>query len=682
MYKLARPKKNAADTFSRVDNRYKLNVLHAAFICNASSATVRAIIERFPGDATLATRSGTFALHYAIKWLCENTQADGTSYPMALLHYFRARRMGSMSLDACSIQLRDISPAIVPEEPPEQLTLSDSHLVMLDIIKILVQLYPEAVHARSKERAFHSSLPIQYAIERRAPAALVAFLALQSTEDSWMFLVQQENVSSYMTLTLDQAVASGGVAAVRKLAEARDKDGRIALDIASSANRELIEGIILHLGRYRLDHQVYTSASSTVHLASDHFRDRRKARGMERNSGRLTHRLTSFKGSFISQGGFQTNSFAPERVILKVMRDAAAFTRERKFRSQLDGAFVVAAVRWHAEDCTLAMIKAERSLEDFISGGCFAGETHATIHALALQVARGVEHVHKHRVIHADLKPRNVLYSDGAWKLCDFDSAVYFNGYFDKSSKVSTAYCAPELAALFLGPEESHEVLSANLMAARRAVEGDGVSLLPPTPRAGRFKWAAITADMIRGKHVQQLQEDLALKERLMALKEAQTEGGQLPASPSVDVWSFGLILFQLVTGTKLFRMDDRDNINDGDVRELLFWPGLPGTNVEQLELVFNGAANHGRPCALSVQASTVSLLRACLHPSAGGRPATMSDAIRHSFLSPENAPRGKVLICSAPERGLDTATGNFDFPVMEAIQAMCSELGGLYTVA
>jgi serine/threonine protein kinase len=538
--------------------------------------------------------------------------------------------------------------------------LSESQQEWLEIVKMLVEVNPNAMHARSKDRLFSSSLPIQYAIQKRGPATLVACLALLDTEQSWMFLVQQDKVAHYVAAVLEQA---GGVDMVRKLADARDKDGRNALDVASATNRDLIENIILYLGRYQIDRDIYTSPTSTIHVV----RDRRQQIAVG-NAG--VQRIDP-------KAKRTTLQVEPEYLALKVMSDATAFKRELAFHRQLDAAFVVPLVRWHAEHCTLAMVKAERSLEEAIAGGCFSGDNPAAVHDIALQVARSIEHVHRMNVVHADIKPRNILSCAGQWKLADFDSATQINEYLNSSSKVSTGYCAPELAAWFLGPKEPLQVLNAKLADARVALS----DLARATPPPGRGRLAGYISQQMRLNSIHDLEQDVALRTQMEEGSD-ETGGEGVLASVKIDEWSFGVVLFQLIVGTKLFAMDTQDRLSAADVRKLLHWSGLPGTDVEKLRLAFQGAKHNGRPCPLVLRASAISFLRSFLRRSPTERPQNMSRAISHSFLTAENAPRGKVLICSAPEEGLDPETGKFDFPVMKKIQEMCSEYGDHYVVA
>ena len=99
--------------------------------------------------------------------------------------------------------------------------------------------------------------------------------------------------------------------------------------------------------------------------------------------------------------------------------------------------------------------------------------------------------------MHGDIKPKNIVRErkSGSWRLIDFDAATPFG--VKMGAKVSTAYMPPEIIHL-----------------------GDGNM---PT---------------------------------LKALCEVGNNNGieALDASAAVDVWSFGVLMFYLVTGSNLHR--------------------------------------------------------------------------------------------------------------------------------
>jgi serine/threonine protein kinase len=67
-----------------------------------------------------------------------------------------------------------------------------------------------------------------------------------------------------------------------------------------------------------------------------------------------------------------------------------------------------------------------------------------SIRAIVLKIVKCVAHLHDNGFIHGDLKPKNIMRSNGSFLLIDFDASAYIgSGYAGK--KVSTAYSSPEL---------------------------------------------------------------------------------------------------------------------------------------------------------------------------------------------------------------------------------------------
>jgi serine/threonine protein kinase len=62
------------------------------------------------------------------------------------------------------------------------------------------------------------------------------------------------------------------------------------------------------------------------------------------------------------------------------------------------------------------------------------------------QVAQGVEHAHKHKIIHRDLRPSNIMISeDGTAKITDFGTSAWLNSVPYASTRIgSPPYMAPE----------------------------------------------------------------------------------------------------------------------------------------------------------------------------------------------------------------------------------------------
>ena len=105
--------------------------------------------------------------------------------------------------------------------------------------------------------------------------------------------------------------------------------------------------------------------------------------------------------------------------------------------------------------------------------------------------------------------------------------------------------------------------------------------------------------------------------------RDARTDGG-LVARPSLDVWSVGVIVFELCTGRTLFAQDisNDDTVNPRDARRLCLWNGISDAELERV-LPRAEAAEHARACHL---------IRWCLSGDAEERP-TLDELVDHPFV-------------------------------------------------
>jgi Nif-specific regulatory protein len=76
----------------------------------------------------------------------------------------------------------------------------------------------------------------------------------------------------------------------------------------------------------------------------------------------------------------------------------------------------------------------------------FDGQNWEALYDVILQIASGLDHIHKSGIVHLDLKPSNILVSDaGVAKIMDFGLAIESRQVFDRTIRGTLQYMAPEV---------------------------------------------------------------------------------------------------------------------------------------------------------------------------------------------------------------------------------------------
>lgn len=327
----------------------------------------------------------------------------------------------------------------------------------------------------------------------------------------WFHVIQLENVKDLEVKVLEFVQRN------LELGYAKDKDGRIAVEMATPANRAVINSEYLWFGRYRVTESrpEHTSATCFVFKAADEENTDDAGNPMP-----VALKLMRMKAHFLREISARSCDFNSDYVVDIVNRYPQTDEELEKLGDE-EGADVggqLSLTKKQAEKFfCIVMPLANRNMFVALKQERFAGRNLDEIRHVFSQLLECIEHMHGKGVLHGDIKTLNIVRTeDVRWKMIDMDATCVI-GKDPVGFKSSSAYVPPE--AVYINEDRTKAVV------------------------------------------------------RSQFIKECEP----LVAHPSFDIWSLGCILYQLCNREvkQLFQAGQDDNLScDINDDETLFTLG------------------------------------------------------------------------------------------------------------
>ncbi|KAF0700107.1 hypothetical protein As57867_009302, partial [Aphanomyces stellatus] len=389
---------------------------------------------------------------------------------------------------------------------------------------------------------------------------------------------------------------------VRQLAFSKDQQGREALNTTDATTRDFLKGLIHFCGRYEIfdGPPIHVSPTAVVVNAYDHgiclqvfkmnaMHDQLNEKGFiacNQGLGRVFTERSANQKKFQRDAEAWRKEFqiwdkdrngtmseveflhycrqyfgGKIKVAMKFMRNADEHERESESRKGLAADFVLPTlptldqnVFWkHVKklkindelDMTeyphvLVMPAANRSLEDI---HLKERPSDAKVRSMLYEVAVALKHLHEKNRVHGDLKKLNVLRVQSALKLIDLDAAAKMGDAV--GAKFSSGILPPEMFYKLKSNDEVEQYKS--YWNSAMAVPSRWNKLKPKNNYVVKsFRHDCTSADVLPYDIVQ--------------------------ATPAIDLWALGCLMYQMVCGAELVATDLNQDVVSDRMAEAASW--------------------------------------------------------------------------------------------------------------
>ena len=232
--------------------------------------------------------------------------------------------------------------------------------------------------------------------------------------------------------------------------------------------------------------------------------------------------------------------------------------------------------KYNSYKYALVMPCADRNLD-----GIFRSERPTDIQILeySTQIAQAIQHLHEKKIIHGDLKLLNIVRYQERLRLIDLDASTKISENDSKAytgAKFSSGVLPPEMITS-LNMDEYKTCKKHFIMEPKSAPK-----LTTSKTRAYSVKTFFSRRDTVDGFEGKL---NIEVPEHAEELPYTLEE-----ATPAIDIWGFGNILFTLYTNSTLFKVNRDDDLENGDAMEELYTWNESKLKVK-LNLVKNSSA-------------------------------------------------------------------------------------------